>query len=333
MNADQILARTFADHEHLAPDPDAVLAGLQHRSRPGLLPVAAAAGTVAAVVIGATVLLQPDPAPLPAAGRPPVSAAPAPRLLVVPTTISIAAGGLPAGTVTPSIMSNSYGQQARAYDITGADGTRTNVLLNVRPGTALPTENKRGVPHDVTIGGRPAREWIVAGWYTAATTAPGGRIVTVELTSYQKDGAIAVPAATVAAAGRDVLAHVQLNRKEVIATTFTLTYAPPGLAVRSVSADPLGGTWYELAKPTAKPGGAVVYVEQTQGSWATGQKGKPRPPAKAGRPVQGHRTWVTSTTAGPQLFVDELRPGISISLGPAPLAELYKIADGIRWTG
>jgi hypothetical protein len=332
MRNDDILSRTFAEHEHLAPDADAVLAGLRDRPR-RVLPVAATVTTVAAVAIGASILLDRSPAPTTPTGAPrPAASSAAARVVPVPATIALAAGRLPAGTATPSLTASSYGEQLRGYDVVGPDGTSTSVLLTARPGTALPTENKRGTPRDVTIGGRPGREWSGAGWYTAAVRGPGGRVVQVDLTSYEKDGDTPVPAAGLAAVGRDVLAHVRLDRKEEIPTAYTLTYAPAGLVGRAVSTDQ-DGTRYELAGPTAPAGSAAVYVEPAEGSWAGGQKGKPRPPAKPGRPVQGRPTFIVTTSAGPELFVDELRPGVSITLSAgAPLAELYKIADGIRWT-
>lgn len=323
MNADQILSRTFAEHEHLTPDPEAVLAGVHDRRR-RVLPVAVAAVTVAAVAVGASLLVGRGPAaPAPAVSRPPATTAPA-----VPDTLSVAPGWLPAGKVYPVTQANSYGQQSRTYDIVTPDGAGMNVTIGLRPGTELPTENEHGTPRDVTIGGRPAREWSVAQYYTGAVRVPGDRIATVDVDDHDFDNSGPRPAAEVAGIGRRVLAGLRLDRPEPMDTTFRLTYVPAGLAVRAVST--YGNTTrYELNRPDSSerdPGTVTVEQEAV---------GPPAPPSRTpGRPVQGRPSWVQDAGIGQQLVVTGPRPGLSVALGPgAPLPELYRMADGIRWTG
>ena len=54
---------------------------------------------------------------------------------------------------------------------------------------------------------------------------------------------------------------------------------------------------------------------------------------KAGRPVQGHQTFVIAGSNTPMLWIDNVRPSVSISITGGPgvttLAEVYRIADGL----
>lgn len=68
MNVDEVLATTFAEHEHLAPDTSAVLADIRRQmvgrpreARGGWLAAVAAGAAVAAIVFGTTVLLSGAP--------------------------------------------------------------------------------------------------------------------------------------------------------------------------------------------------------------------------------------------------------------------------------
>src|SRR5262245_44903469 len=65
MNVDKVLATTFAEHEHLAPDAEAVLADLrraiqpqQRHSHPSWLTAVGAAAAVAVIAVGTTVLVN-----------------------------------------------------------------------------------------------------------------------------------------------------------------------------------------------------------------------------------------------------------------------------------
>jgi len=261
-----------------------------------------------------------------------------PLTTTVPDTVTIAAGWLPAGYTRPVIATRSYGTQLRGYDIETPAG-HLSVLVGSQPGTALPTSSKRGEPRDVTVAGRPGREWSVDGWYRLAVRLPQARIATVDVTGSGDAKGTQRPAAELAGIGRRVAAQLQLDRRDRIDTDFTLADVPAGLAVRGVAHHVDGGTSYSLAAPTApagKPARRSVDVSEATQAWRTPQ-GKPRPPATAGRGVQGRPTWVYRTEAGPVLWVDELRPGRSVVLSStAPgstLDDLYRIADGIRWTG
>jgi hypothetical protein len=110
---------------------------------------------------------------------------------------------------------------------------------------------------------------------------------------------------------------------------------PGGFVVRAVSiSDELGGTYWALATPGAVPDGAAVTIAQDPHAFSSGAV---RGTVVDGRTVQGRPTHVITDGATVTLWIDLLRPGASIQItathAAVPLAELYAIADGIRWTG
>lgn len=351
MKTDEILHQTFAAHEHLTPDADLTLDGITHRVRNRRRSQAAIAGVVAVVVavaVGATLLPRAHNAGAPTQET--RSVAPAkkpspPRLHPVkaPDYVTIAAGRLPAGKATQVLIANGFGQQVRGYNVVSG-GQTTYVLIGVQPGQALPTSNKRGTPQDLTIGGRSAREWSVDDWYYLAITLPGGQIATVDIEGGRNQGKGGDgSAATLATIGRNVALHLEVNRHDPIKSSFALSYVPPGLAVGSVSRDDQNGTTYTIAPANAHWSDQMpmyATVNEVRGA-APGipAAGNPRslqkgmPPVSAGRPVQGHRSYVVTGIDVPTLWIDNVRPGVSISITGGPgvttLAEVYRIADGL----
>lgn len=348
MTADRILTETFAEHEHLAPDVEITLAGIARRledRRPagGRLAVAGAAATVVAVAVGASLLLgdrPADPSRSPAAS--PTLTAPLPV-----DTLKVAPGWLPPGEVTPESVSTGYGVQTRLYQIARPSGMALSVLVGTSPGTELPTRSHiRTTARDLTVAGRAAREWSLPTEYYVVVALPQARLATVSLRSEGGDAA-----AELAGIGRQVAGRLQLDRPEPIDVSYELTSLPSGRAVMSVDVTLVddegviaGGTRYTVAAPTTteeQRKRQSIYVAQYNRSFHT-MEFRPQPPALPvrpvqGRPVQGRPTWIYSTDGSPVLWVDEIRPGVSIKLsGAAPgttFAELYRIADGIRWTG
>jgi hypothetical protein len=333
MNAEEVLARTFAEHEGQAPDPETVLAAVHARvtRRRRTIPVVAAAAAVAAIAVGASVLVDQQ------APRPP-AATPDP----IPTEISVDTTWLPAGTARTISMSRSYGRQARVYSVTSSDGVVTTVEVQVGPGSSLAPTNGGGGgtalgfrPHDLTIGGRPAREWRndtrhQDSLYTVVVRLPDDRVVQV---------AISVPVGvegrggSLAVIGRRVAASTRLDRPVPIDTDFRPTYVPSGLVVQGVSRLAETGTGWVLAAPRAAPVAPAVYLAQDPRAFDRTTTAT----VVDGRPVQGRPTYVITNDSGITLRVDGFRPGASIDItatrAAAPLDELYKIADGIRWTG
>jgi hypothetical protein len=333
MNPDQILSRTFAAHADLAPDADRTLAGVLdrvNRPRVRLAPTVAVAAATVAVVGGAAVVLD-RPAPTPTA--PATAPAPTPTP-VLSRAVVRGAGWLPAGRVRSVLAAVDFDTQLRGYQVTPAGGPAVYVLVTTAPGTALPTGNKRGRPVDLTVGGRPAREWAVRDWYTVAVRQADDTVATVNLSVDTDAGH--VDAAALAATGRRVAAALPEGAPEPIRTSYGLTALPAGTTVRSTTVSAGGDTRYVVAGRAAtaqRPGPRSVEVAEQPEVWAD-PIGKPREAAAQGEPVLGRPTYVTRTGA---LWVDGVRPGRSILLTPldrtTTLADLYRVARGVRWTG
>jgi hypothetical protein len=351
MNAEEILARTFAEHEEQAPDPEAVLADVHARlaRRRRTVPVLAAAATVAAIAIGASVLVgQQRPAPGPPASTPSPTATgsnwtPPPNPSPTPpdplatgsladaarSTVAVDTTWLPPGTVKDFALGLFYGRQTRTYEVTGSDGSSTHIDLEVRPGSDLKTDD--GIdnqPHDVTIGGRPAREFRAGEVYAVVVRLPGNRVAQVGVLPMGGGGTL-----DVAATGRRVAASLRFDRPEPIKPAYRPTYVPKDLVVRAVDRSDGLGTQWTLAKPDAQPQGPWVAVGQDP---RPGTNSTLPQPVVDGRPVQGHPTHVVTEGGGQvALYVDRFVAGQSLTItvtnNLVPVAELYKIADGIRF--
>lgn len=342
MNAEEILRQTFAEHEALAPDAEATLAGIHDRlpNRRRIATVLAAAAVVALIVAGFSVLAAQQrrtTAPPPAST--PTATVPAPA---GPTDVSVSSDWLPPGTVRTTMIQRYYGRQINSYSVTGSDGVPIAVELRVTPGSDLtPTNGGDGPPelgfrpNDLIIGGRPAREWRndsghEDSLYTVVMRLPGNRVAQV---------AISVPpsvegrGAALADIGRRVAAALRLDRAEPIDPAYRPAYVPRGFVIQSVGRDDLNGTSWILATPRAVPDGAAVTIIQD----ATFRSGVVPGTVAAGRTVQGRPTHVITDGATATLWIDLLRPGVSVRVtsehAAVPLAELYRIADGLRFPG
>jgi hypothetical protein len=233
-------------------------------------------------------------------------------------------------------LSNGFGRQTHGYDVTATGGTSTHVLVSTEPGTALPTTYKLGTPHDLSVGGRPAREWSVDDWYYLAILEPDGQVVAVEIRGGPNQGkGLDGSAAALAAVGQKVGANLDLNRHDSINPSFGLSDLPAGVEVRAVSRDHQSGTTYTVASPRAQPPSQptdYARVSEVAGTWASAGGN----PALQGRLVQGHPTYVISGRAFPGLWIDSVRPGVSISIfggpGVTTVADVYEIADGLILT-
>jgi hypothetical protein len=142
-----------------------------------------------------------------------------------------------------------------------------------------------------------------------------------------------------AAIGRRVAMSLRFDRPEPINPEFRPTYVPKGLAVRSVGRSDTpgvpGSTEWGLATPDAPPEGPWVGLREDARS---GTSPTLPQPVVSGRPVQGHPTHVVSDSGGQfTLYVDRFVSGKSLTITVTnnliPLAEAYRIADGIRLTG
>lgn len=343
MNAEEILARTFADHESLAPDVEATLAGihdrLPHRRRS--ITVLAAAAVVVLIVASFSVLAgwqRPDPGP-PASPATLTAAPEAEEMVSLDTT------WLPSGTARSTRVQRYYGTQEHTYIVTGADRVPITVDLVLRPGSDLTPAGSGPPPvelgyrqRDLRITGRPAREWENdTGHQDTSYTA------VVRLTDKQvTDVGVSVPlgkegrGAALAVIGRRVAASLRLDRPQPIDPAYRPGYVPTGFRVSAVGRVDVLGTFWALTTPGAVPDGAAVTIQDVPRGGASPASSGGAPPASAvaGQPVQGRPSKVVTDGATVTLWIEGLRPGLTIVISSThaavPLAELYKIADGIR---
>lgn len=183
------LRRSFADHEHLAPDPAQVLgafpAALRRRRRRGVLLAGTAAGVIAAVALpvlmlgGASDLSRPDQ---PAASQPPASMTVEPALIPAPPldlpTFPVRADPPPVGT-PPEVLWLSGDKLALQYREADA---ALSYSVELSPEDLLdgiePTEACQGRPilvFEDSGGGGPVdlrAIWTLADGRTAELRAP-----------------------------------------------------------------------------------------------------------------------------------------------------------------
>jgi hypothetical protein len=349
MNADSILSQTFVEHEWLAPDSEQARAGLDRRLRTrhrrrvrGSLAVAAAAATAVTITVGAAQLGaanpdRPDAGAVGSASAPgvPRKTAPAARLAPMPNTLTLRAGWLPGGTTEVRNV-NDDGTQYRDFLINdGGDPNQVDWPTRYVQIAEVPEGLDRGFdadPRDLRINGKPALEFLGDKKYTLLVQLAPGRRLQVSV----RDNASAEALATI---GHRIAESVRWDRRDPIRSSFGLTYIPAGNTVRGVERDVSGigyGTTLYLDEPKAPGHGFAEPNFQVAEADAKGRATHTDlpPGAAAGRPVQGHRTRVAQNESGTILWVDGLlgKESILISGGPRTLAELYKIAEGVRPT-
>jgi len=354
----QQLRDTFVAHEHLAPDADLALEGIQTRIRTrrrSRIAVSGAVVAVAGVVAGAAVLLG---------TRVDHNATGAGQS---PDLVSIAAGWLPANARLDR-TTNEFGYQTRVYVTPQDTSPIRSISIGLHPGDALPWDGTDQPSRDLTVGGHPASESIVEQLYMLAMRLTDHQIATVEIGT---SGSSADPAMRDTAIR--VLTSMRFDRHDPVGSQFTLTYVPNGLTVRGLdrcyNVDP-GTTCGSTSTTTLAPpsavgpqvrgslgkasdivtGGSTVPARPTQSSrsatvsasitpWRSMQKSWSQSPftTEPGRPVDGHRTWVVTSPGQTALWIDNLRPGTSIVVDSGPgltsLDEMYRVADGLHWTG
>lgn len=347
MNADEILVRTFAEHEGETPDPEVVLADVHARlaRRRRTVPILAAAATVAAIAIGASVVAGQRSTPAPPASTPtptptganrtpsqpgptpvdPLSALPA--AAAAQATVGVDTTWLPPGTVKRTELAVFYGRQTRVYEITGPAGAPTYVELRLWTGSSLtPDQFLDASPHDLTLGGRAAREWAGSDLYVIVLRAPGGRVAQVNV--FRPGDAAR---ADLAATGRRIATSLRLDRAEPVRPEFRPTYVPKGLVVRSVGVRDLDGTSWALAAPHADPAGPYVALGLDK---RTSSNSTVPGPMVSARPVRGHPAHVITDGDQISLWVDGLVRGKTLTVTTTrnliPVAELYRIAEGVR---
>jgi hypothetical protein len=218
------------------------------------------------------------------------------------------------------VDTNGFGKQQRGFLMNGG-GPHSYVLITAEPGGLTPVYG--GTPHDLVINGKPAREFRQAGPYYIAVQVAPGRILSV----YVNDEASAEELAGI---GRRVAENLRLDRHDTVRLPFGLTYVPAGTSVRSFERDTTASTTIlrigtERARSEAD---APFTVEEEVG----GSESNLPVNAKSGRTVQGHPTTFANASDTTYLWVDGFLGQHSIMLTgrPGTIAELYKIADGLR---
>ena len=235
---------------------------------------------------------------------------------------------MPPGTAKQTELSVFYGRQTREYEISDTRGDTMYVELRLWTGTSLtPDEFLDPTPRDLTLGGRAAREWSGPDLYVVVLRVPGGRVAQVNVFQPGADGL-----ADLAAAGRRIATSLRLDRTEPVHPEFRPTYVPPGLVVRSVGVRSLDGTNWALTRPNADVAGSYVGLGLDKRTGAN-----PTVPGSTveGRPVHGHPAHVNTDGDRVSLWVDGLVHGKTLVVAEtgklASVAELYKIAEGVRF--
>lgn len=358
MNVETELVSTFATHEHLAPEPDDVLAAVHARvarpHRPGR-PLAVAAtvvvlsGGIAGAVAftrgpatpstgapGASVPATPaaDPAPDAPVTTRPVVAGPAP--LAMPFDV----GYLPPGTVEyiarrvnvsaldtsgPPVLDGEY-----LLTVT-TGGRRLDIDVQQMPGGLGTPTFKSGPGAATTVGGRAAIESSVnsgPGGYEVYSLDPAGGLLYVNVANDPATTSAADPG-TLATVGRQVAGSVTLPGTTTVTPTFGVGYVPAGLLVRGFDVEPASAdgtpatTSYDIGTAAAQDPRISVFTGVSRPAGPT-----------AGRPVQGHPTLYTDDAGYVTLVVTGAAGGSDVCISARlPLDELYRIGDGLVLPG
>lgn len=317
MNAERTLTATFADHEHLAPDPDETWVGIEARldapRRRRVVAMVGAAAAVVAIAAGGTVVLRHEAAPPPPAAPPQPSATTArPAELRGPTS-PVGATWLPPGSV-PVSVSIAGGDVLLEYE---AGDLEFALIL----GTSLkrPSGGTR-----ITVQGHPGVAVTGAnGMFAVEFEVPGRGIVAVRTPPRGR----ATPRHEQAA--RRIADSVVFDRTPVPAS-FVPTYVPSGLRLHGYSYLAETGTsgYGYVRGPDSLPDDDLR-IFSFAGTFATSPEGRKKwPGAVPGPPVGGHETY----SAPGMVWIESALPGRSIVLigEDIPSGELYRVAEGIR---
>jgi hypothetical protein len=351
MNTEQLLRDTFAAHESESPDADAAWRRLDaqlngppasgtapRRRRAALVGMGAAASVVGVVTAGILVAGPHRPTADPggertaagpsatAGGWARISGSARPSVLAVRDYLTVGPGWLPPGQAV-QIWGSRGPEQSREYQI-GPTSTGTDLALAVQTGRLDTFYKRGGTKRDLSIAGRPAREWSGPDFYHLEVQRPAGQVLWVDLKSPSESQA------QLRAYGRHVGRSMRYDRHDTLRPEFRFSYLPAGSSVYAVSVDNLGATTYELRTARTHSIDQATVESNEIGKW----------PTRAGRRVQGHPTRVvdaspagSSSAPKPQpkpiLIVEDATHGHDIVLtggwGATTLAQLYRIADGL----
>ena len=351
----QQIRDTFIAHEHLAPDADLAMDGIAHRIRTRRQSRIAIAGAVAAVVAVATVVPlglsghRGSPTRTSAATRPPAPVSRPPALGA--DYLTIAAGWLPPGRVDPSYFSNGSAGQEREYNIATTDGQHLTVSLALRQDRdrdvtsnppASTTTRITIDPRELTAGDLGCSLTFAMPYSTFASVQVGPNLIGRPLPGPSLSASeSASQKAYFASLCRRVAQQMQFDRHDPIGSDYRPTYAPRGTAVRDITRQDGYGknlSDYVLASTAdfVDPHAVPVELNEMPFTWHqyTGGKKDSQPPLRL---VHGHRVYSNSTSKHSVLFIDSIRPGVSILIEGSgvprmPLQELFKVADGLTFS-
>ena len=367
MSLETDLARTFAEHEHLAPDEERVLAAVRDRTggrRPAVRPWAVAATVVAMAVVagGAVAVASADrdaptqvagsDAPTPVAGSSSSSPSPVtttgsatatPAALTMPFDVE----WLPEGTVEYLARRTQLGVSAGSgqavvdgeYLLTVTSASRAlDVDVQEMPGGLEGAAFKSGAGADVTIGGRPAVESVHAdgpGGYEVYFLGPGGRLTYVNVANSPGTTSPQAGAEELRTTGRRVAESVVLPGTTQLQPDFGVGHVPAGLEIRTFEVAPDDGptpttdpTPTGLTRTSYGLGGPSA--SDTPVAIVGGTLPTGGAPTVPGRPVQGHPTTLADDAGYRTLVVHDVLDGRTIAVsGEVGADELYRIADGL----
>ena len=366
MDIETLLRDTFDAHEHHAPDEREVLDAVrrrtaQHPARAGhtrLLAVAASVTVVAGAAVAVTVATRGhDPHAAPAGTSAPATTTtdthPPPRR---PRTAPSATRARRLSRIAPLTMpfdlqwlpTGSKQWIARRVNVGGtSDSSRPlfdgEYMLNITtsagpvfvdvqqmPGGLQGSGFKSGAGRAVTVGGNPGIESVHSGGpggYELYFKPAGHPLLYVNVGPV--NGSKVSAAARWTSIGRQIAAGVRIPGTTKIAPTFGVGYVPAGLEVRAFDVDagaggfdaggPAVATSYELGTATSQD--MPINVGTNLAGAPTGA---------AGRTVQGHRTKVEDDHGYRTVTVLDAVHGAPVAIsGRVPLAELYRVADGL----
>ena len=334
MEIEKLLKDTFTEHEHVAPDSDAVLAAARRRienRRAVSRPLAVAAGVVALTLAAVTVVaLNRSGADNMRAAAPTVTssdaapAAPAIADLTMPFTL----GWLPPGKAEYVVHRINTGGSAEEPDkpvyggeyMLSVTNGATTVMVDVQEFRMVPVDDaafKSGPGKAVTINGQRGIE-------SANYDGPGGYELylrhpeegSMYINVGPENGGTADPE-TLASYGRQIAEHLEFPGTTTVTPSFGLGPLPNGMRMCTFGVE----TPFDRALLGSAP--STSYSVGTCDSVGTSinvtTSGDPRGPA--GRPVQGHQTRYIDENGYRSLWILD-------AVGDAPVLVAGRVAEG-----
>ncbi|MFJ6675703.1 hypothetical protein ACIQMJ_31750 [Actinosynnema sp. NPDC091369] len=338
-DVEKLIADTFAAHEHVAPDGDAVLAAararIDRRRAVPSRPFAVAAGVVALTLVAVTAVAVHRPAPSdPAQDAAALSGAVTPtptEPTVADLPMPFSLGWLPPGSVEHVARRINIGAAAEALDkplyggeymLTVTTGDQV-LLVDVQQFRMTEVDRaafKSGQGSPVTVNERPGVESTSPdSGYELYLAHPEGGSMYVHVSN--RHGST-VAAAQLADIGRRIAQHLRFPGTATVTPAFGLGDLPNGLRVCAFAVEGASST---RAEPTTSysVGTCATTIPPVTVSTAAADA----PTGVAGEPVQGRATRHAEDDGYHRLWVLDAVAGTPVSIaGRVPLTDLYDIA-------